>query len=445
MGDDDKRAPWWREALLPRLRRHAVVWAATPLGLLSGCWEFLEDLQHGHPVQAADLDEYVTRVDALALQRAEGWNAGDPDRPVVLQGASPVDAAGGESWRQALTSLVERLRPQSARLMPWYVPTLFQSLLGEANELLRDSIQPLHTPDMDDDFGRGLAVRGLFETAGWPNDTAVVIDAPGPLAVAVAAALADRFEPVFTFANWPHPQGVVPAHETLAAVLYYLPLFEWARSVRPAGAPPVWVLDGNRLNPYADAGGRFDNRYLVKLPSAADLTALGIKHVLYVGGERELDDLNAAFVELCARGVDVKRVELDEFQRGVAIEEEREEPSVPVWVAGLWLGGFWYGGDPYWQAQFWEGYGWYPSAHGVMVGPPHGKRHGITVGPPSVARHVSKSAGWVPAARPTGYHSSAFGRVAVHASRSSGAFIGIAGGFGRSGSLGRVGGGGFSA
>jgi hypothetical protein len=370
MGDDDKRAPWWREALLPRLRGRTAVWAATPLGLLTGCWDLeMRPDEAALAAQAASRDEFQTQVSALRLQQTAGWNAGDPDEAVTLRGASDVDISGSNGWQGALTQLAERLRPFESRLQPWYVPTLFQSLQVEPSELLRDSIRPMHTVEMDQDFARGLAVRGLFEQAGFPADTAVVVDAPGPRAVAVAAALADRFDPIFSFGNWPHPRGVVPAHETLAASLYYLPLFQWADGFRPPLAPPVWVLDANRLAPYRDQSGLFDNRYLAKLPSAAELQSLGIKHVLYVGtGARELDDLNAAFVELCARGVDVRMVSLDDFERGdpgrdpeVDEEEPTPDQNMPIWLLALWLenDGWWYGGDPFWQSCFWDHYGWY--------------------------------------------------------------------------------------
>jgi hypothetical protein len=486
MGDDGKRAPWWREALLPRLRGRTVagasslVIAATPLGLLSGCWD-MEQRSDDNPEQAARADEYETAMDALALQKTQGWNAGEPDRPLVLRGASAVDVTGSQGWRGALTSLVERLAPSRAQLQPWYVPTLFQSLLGEASELLRDSISPLHTPEMDQDFARGLSVRELFEEAGLPADTAIVVDAPGPRALAVAAALSDRFEPVFAFGNWPHPVGVVPAHETLAATLYYLPVFEWARTVRAQEAPPVWVLDANRLNPYGDAGERFDNRYLAKLPSSKELQALGIRHVLYVtSGDGELDDLNAGFVELCNHGIDVKLVSLDDFQKGdpariPTVEtppSEEAAEATPPWLWTLWLGGggWWYGGDPYFHSCFWASYGWYHPIRGLVVGPPRGVRRSIVVGPPAVVRPTPRSLGWSPSPRAShfsaGWPSRAgFGQVPVHASRATGAFLGVGGrsistgrsissggghfgglgGIGRSGSLGRVGGGGFSA
>ena len=126
-------------------------------------------------------------------------------------------------------------------------------------------MRPMHTPEMDDDFARGIALRAQFGAVGWPHDTALVVDAPGPRAVAVAAALADHFAPVFTFGNWPHPLGVVPAHETLAAALYYLPMFTAGRRRcapptrrRCSSSTPI----GSR--PIGDADTQFDNRYFVR-------------------------------------------------------------------------------------------------------------------------------------------------------------------------------------
>jgi hypothetical protein len=461
---DDKRAPWWREALLPRLRRKSVVLATAPLGLLTGCFD-LEARPDDPPSHATHANEIETRMNALEVQKNQGWNAGELEQPLEFPGATSVDAAGGPRWRAALTSLTERLRPSRAQYMPWYVPTLFQSLLGDPSESLRQQLVPIRTAEMDREYGRGLAVRNLFEQAGFPSDTAIVVDAPGPRAVAVAAALADRFEPVFAFGNWPHPAGVVPAHETLAATLFYLPLFEWARGLRPEGAPPVWVLDSNRLNEYGDADHQFDNRYFVKLPSAAELQQMGIRHLLYVtAGDRELDDLNSAFVELCNRGIDVQLVSLDEFERDAEAGDpvEEPEPVAPGWVLALWIGGggWWYGGHPFWHSCFWESHHWYHPARAVVVGPPMGRRH-ITVAPPAV-RRVPAAVQWVPAARPMRFFGGGFGSVSVRAARSNGAILGVYsrspsfgssgqssgrsfGSFGRSGSLGRVGGGGFSA
>jgi hypothetical protein len=459
---------WWREALLlARLRRRQLMLLGAPLMLGAGCWEETGRYDDD-TLEAARLDELEQSVDALALQRREGWNVGQPERALAFAGSSVTDASGTQGWRAALQDLAPRLQP-GPRLLPYYVPTLFQSLVGPSSQLLRAVMRPVHTAEMDADFGRGLALRAAFEQAGWPSDTALVVDAPGPRAVALAAALADRFEPVFTFANWPHPLGVVPAHETLAAALFYLPIFEWARNVRPPSrnAPPVFVLDANRLAPYTDADDQFDNRYFARLPSAAQLGALGIRHVLYVSadGTRELDDLNQSFVELGAHGVDVKLVALGDFAPGAYADGELapdESLDAPDWLVDLWLGvGFyWYGGSPSVQTCFWDDYRWYRPPRRVVVGPPRGGRRRWVVGPPPL-RVMPGAPRWVPAPRSTpldGWHATVaggVGRVPVRASRQDGTITGVRPGrsgsyassgghqisYGRSGSLGRVGGG----
>jgi hypothetical protein len=471
---------------LMRLRRGAPigigVGAAALLG--GGCMDVADEVKPDQPLTQSN-DSFDTSMRALTLQENEGWDVGGDDRPLKLEGASPVDAFGSYGWRVEEVDLYARLQPARNALLPYYVPTLFQSLVGPGSDRLLAQIRPSHTTAMDEDFGRGLALRQLFEQAGFPNDTAIVVDAPGARSVAIAAALADRFDPVFEFGNWPHPLGVVPAQDTLAASLFYLPIFESTRSMRALDAPPVFVLDSNRLLPYRDADKQFDNRYLAQIPSAEQLAQLGIHHVLYVNsdGQAELDDLNGALVDLCARGIDVKVAALSDFQRGDAPEPDAEHPAMaeddaPSWVFDVdW---FWYGGDAAWQVAFWEDYGWYHPPRVVWLGPIH-KRRCVTVGPPRALRKHNMSLAFAshPTTRTTLFHYAGgralaphqFGWVGVRSSRSDGTVTAVraggyqthystagsggwsggarslgsyhafGGGGGRSGSLGRAGGG----
>jgi hypothetical protein len=145
--------------------------------------------------------------------------------------------------------------------------------------------------------------------------------------VAAAAGLAGDLEPVFLFDNWPHPKGVVPSHLTLGAAMFYARLFFTARTRRPKDAPPVFVLDANRLAPYTDEANQFDNRYVVKLPSTERLKSLGIKRVLYVRPDaaslQDLDDVNLDLVAYKEGGVELKEVALDDF----AISEVELPPA----------------------------------------------------------------------------------------------------------------------
>jgi hypothetical protein len=228
---------------------------------------------------------------------------------------------------------------------------------------------------MQRSFARGGALRDIFARAGWPRDTAIIVDVPGPSSVAFAAALSDRFAPVFTFDNWPHLYGVVPSHQTLAATLYYLPRFERTQRTRAKGTPPIFVLDSYRLLPYMDEEQQFDNRYVAKIPDPEAFRALGIKHILYVSpdGARnyEMDDLNGAFLALDESGIDIKMVALTDFS-------EAQEPTPRMYAERrdhcLSDGTcYFYGGDPETQANFWFYFNWYwngPYGY-VWIPPPH--------------------------------------------------------------------------
>src|SRR5262249_38185625 len=132
------------------------------------------------------------------------------------------------------------------------------------------------------------------------------------------AGAAIAFDPVFLFDNWPHPRGVVRAHQTLATAAYYQPLFKKERAT--SGKPPMFVLDRRRLSTYTDDATQFDNRYVSKLPQPGSVMSrtLGAEHVLYVvprglDTARELDDLNDDFVAYAAAGLDVKAVATEAF------------------------------------------------------------------------------------------------------------------------------------
>jgi hypothetical protein len=198
-------------------------------------------------------------------------------------------------------------------------------------------------------YERGRSLVALLDRKGPPLDTAVIIDAPGPEAVAAGAALAAAFDPVFMFDNWPHKRGVVPSHLTLAAALYYAPLLDDLKAAPSVHRPPVFILDSNRLAPYFEAAADFDNRYTVEMPEAEAFRQLGIRRLLYVTGHvraTEHDDLNDDFVELASRGVDIKLLALDDFRRASgeqSCETEDEEPYL-------------FGGDEEPDRRFWDWY-----------------------------------------------------------------------------------------
>jgi hypothetical protein len=463
VGERNFGARWWRESLgIARWASRPALGTMSLFGALSlggaGCAIPLEQTQLEETQLVNARDDVDVNVDALQLQRDEGWDVGQTGAALAFPDSTVLDAAGTQRWRDAMSNLAGAMMPSSAALRPFYVPTLFQSLIGPAGQRLRAVMRPIHTSEMEEDFARGIALRAQFGGANWPKDTALVVDAPGPRAVAVAAALADHFALVFTFANWPHPLGVVPAHQTIAASLYYLPMFAAAEAVRPADAPPLFVLDANRLAPYGDADQQFDNRYFVKLPTAEQLAALGVKHVLYVGtGAQELDDLNHALVALCQKGVDVKMVALGDFVRAgdepaMALNDDvdNEDDDAPVeavdpawtWAFGwarpayLWPH-YWYRGCWWNGGLFWGDYGWYPTRPAGFGGPVGNwrGRGPVVVRAPSAHRVplAALHAGWAPAARATMFtpafgtprSGATFGQVAVLAARSDGHIVGM--------------------
>jgi hypothetical protein len=314
--------------------------------------------------EATGSSSTIESLDTLETQRSEGWNFGAPDETLTFTGQVPVQYEA-----TTLDKLVTELAPRQDRLKPFYQATLFQSLTGTSptSVELRSAMKPVFTPAMDTAFRQGRALDSLFpERTEVTRTTVVIVDLPGPEAVAFAAGLARHFEPVFIFDNWPHPRGLVPAHLTLGAALYYRPLLARMAAERATPAPPVLVLDRNRLLPYNKPQSEFDNRYLARLPPAARLRELGIKHVLYVapggGSVQELDDINEDFVSYREAGLDVKAVAASDFQPSPSepptMAEVPMSPHASDVLSELPRRNFYYGGSPESHSSFWSVYPW---------------------------------------------------------------------------------------
>lgn len=328
-------AQWWNDGLTamgdPVSRRGALKSLAAIAGtvmvggfLVSMCGD--DSSGSGGYASSGD-GERLEYFDALQMQKARGWDFGAAGETLAFIGAQSTASQPHLTHAlEAPEQLVTELTPRQDALKPFYQATLFQALgqqppgvAGEPSTLLRSSLRPLFRTEMADAYRKGQALTELFEREDDAT-TAVMVDLPGPESVAFAAGLARRFEPVFTFDNWPHPLGVVPAHMTLAAVTYFRePLRRMARE-RRTPAPPVFVLDRNRLATFDSPTTQFDNRYVARLPPAERLLGMGLKHVLYVvpSGLTELDDLNEDFAAYRAAGVDVKLVTLGDFQKDPA-------------------------------------------------------------------------------------------------------------------------------
>src|SRR6266404_6235679 len=147
MGERNFGARWWRESLgIARWATRPAVGTMGLLGALSlagGCATTWAG-SGGDESQVAANDELDVNVDALQLQRDEGWDVGHEGATLAFPDSTTEDAAGGQSWRDAMSNLAGTLAPSAERLQPFYVPTLFQSLIGPAGQRLRAVMRPIH-------------------------------------------------------------------------------------------------------------------------------------------------------------------------------------------------------------------------------------------------------------------------------------------------------------
>lgn len=309
--EQEVKTSWWKEMLTRREANSRIAKLGTTAfliasaGITVGCGSDEEE-------EGLDVDR-----EAIDLQKSEGWNVGSSDRQLAYKNRSATDSKGSMDWSSYLdpATLLKAYQPKNANWQPYVVPTLVQSL-GQTS--LRGQVQPVHSKSMAEAYSRGLGMREILSKSKNSDSTMVVVDLPGPEAVAYAAALADVADPVITFDNWPHPLGVVPSHETLGALLYYAGEIGEKAAQRPANAPAVLVLDSNRLAAYSDADSQFDNRYMAKIPTADKLSALKVTNVLYAVPDQsrtaEMDDINEDFALYKDKGVNVAMVALSDFK-----------------------------------------------------------------------------------------------------------------------------------
>jgi hypothetical protein len=331
---------WWNEALKLAVtgdqRRNLMV----GFGVIAGGMFLVPPACATIAIGTSLINEAIgpdtSKKNALELQKTFGWSFGVVGESRSLM--SSVKETEASSIQAGFLSLAEDLAPTVLAHRATYVPTLFQSLTEQPTGStvtedraassfvpLADVIVPVRTPEMAAAAVDARWLRTLL--AGRTAGIAVIVDRPGPDSVAFAAELADTFDPVFLFDNWPHPRGVVPAHLTLAAALALQPRFVEMRTVRSGSAPPLFVLDRNRLNPYTDDQSQFDNRSLARVPTAAWFKANGIQRVFYVAPNHvtvlESDDLTDDFLALVGEGIDIRALQLADAYSAATTEDAR--------------------------------------------------------------------------------------------------------------------------
>ncbi|MDB4995593.1 MAG: hypothetical protein JWM74_3025, partial [Myxococcaceae bacterium] len=170
-------------------------------------------------------------------------------------------------------------------------------------------------------------------STGLPHDTLFVVDLRGAASVAFGASMSrwwhERVANVLTFNNWPADDELIPAEETLAALVAMQPIL-------PQGAPdspsvPVFLLDAWRLAFREDTidDQVTDNRYMLTtadFPSAAVLRQRGITRVVYLVedlDDTELveDDCHATFAAWQESGIALYMTDLSWALKNVSRDE----------------------------------------------------------------------------------------------------------------------------
>ena len=212
--------------------------------------------------------------------------------------------------------------------------TLLSSLGDQVSAGELPDVRLLSVVQRAEQLGARLAAGGL------PSDTLWIVDLRGAAAVALGNAMSHAaphpVSLVMTFNNWPTEHEIIPAEETLAALITHRP-----RLPDPgvSGSRPVFLLDSWRLayrdqDPDEDAT---DNRYYLTssdFPEPAQLQERGIRRIVYLtetlGRDPESaveeDDLHETFLRYSQSGLSIAMMgldELDEPQPMVTISRRR--------------------------------------------------------------------------------------------------------------------------
>ena len=399
-------------------------------------------------------DETDVDRESLELQQKEGWNVGAVDKPLSFDPTftSATASVADSDWKQYLqpAKLISAYQPNDSKWQPYFVPTLIQSL---SQETLKSQMKAVRTPLMQQTYEQGLALRELLSQSANANESLIVSELEGTSSVALGAALADFATIIPSFDNWPHPLGVTRSHETLGAMMYFAQEMENKKANLKPDSPALLLLDSQRLNPYTDEENQFDNRYMAKMPSAADLKQRGITSVLYVVRDEsrkvEMDDLNDVFVDYQNQGIKLLPfLNMSQFKLADGTQVAATSGTTGQ-TNTVNERRYYYGGSPMMHWWFFSHYMYspFPGAYTSYGGNRYGYSRPTTPASfaPAAYRPVSRptvfsgtrvgGASGVGRARPSG-----FGRTSVRVN-SGGQVTGVRSG--RSGSFGRSGGGWF--
>lgn len=402
----------WFEAQLTRRDAHKLGVGLAAVAALAGCD-----------------DEKVAELDSLDAQKKGGWDVGDTQMTLAFTNGVQSDSKGGTGFKayKDPKKLLEATRPKTDAHKPWEMPTLMQSLEQLS---LAQQMKPVSSAATLETYKKARSLGSLVTTVKEPEKTLMIVDLPGPHAVAAAAGMAEWVEPVFYFDNWPHPKGVVKSHETLGSLLYYAVELDEQKQKRSDKAPGALILDQDRLNPVTNPDTQFDNRYYALPPTVEDLKKAGVERVVYVTLDettQESDDLNDFAVEYAEAGLEVTAMALSSIKQDPEHKPEpgKEDPT----------GGYYYGGSHATHTHFYTHYpvflwvpmpmyGWAPATR--VAPPPRPPAYKPARRATMFSNRTTGAARGVGRVKPTG-----FGRVSTRVD-SSGRILGT-----RSGSVGR--------
>jgi hypothetical protein len=260
---------------------------------------------------------YALTAPLAVLSSACAMRPWTPSVPVAYWAEPPPPTEDVVSTAQPDAIALWQL-PADNPWRPYEKLTLLTSLDSISSTILLPHVADLEVVEEARTAAEAVAAVGL------PRDTMFVVDLRGAASVAFGATLSryarESVSPVLTFNNWPAESEMIPAEETLSALLTMAPRL--ASTTAAGDVPrPVFLLDAWRLAYRYDTvdDDVTDNRYMLNpsdLPSTDVLHAEGIRRVLYVvesldDSSVEEDDLNQIFLEYQAEGILVSMIDLD--------------------------------------------------------------------------------------------------------------------------------------
>jgi hypothetical protein len=243
-------------------------------------------------------------------------------------------------WSEAPTSVPATNLPTSSEVAsrwqlppdnPW-APWQKVALLGALDARTEPTIELPLVRDLEV-VRRAEWAGARLASSGLPRDTLFVVDLRGAASVAFGASMSrwwrERVANVLTFNNWPADDELIPAEETLAALIEMQPILPQGAADAPS--VPVFLLDAWRLAFREDAieDGVTDNRYMLTtadFPDAATLRARGITRVVYLvedldDAELVEDDCHATFAAWQDAGIGLYMTDLSWALENVPREE----------------------------------------------------------------------------------------------------------------------------